>query len=133
MESQSAPRFPYRRRHRLTKAREYAAARAGGTRKARGTLLVTLLPTDHAEHRLGLQVGKRIGNAVVRGRTKRLIREAFRLLRADLPVPTRGSYDVVVSARGRPASLDECMRDLQAAVRAAWREASKRARRREDA
>lgn len=133
MDTSSAGRFRYRKRHRLTHAREYAAARAGGTRKARASLLVTLLATDHAEHRLGLQVGKRIGNAVVRGRTKRLIREAFRLSRADLPAPARGSYDIVVSARSRPASLEDAVRDLHAAVRSAHREVSKRARPRGDA
>jgi ribonuclease P protein component len=42
--------------------------------------------TNGFEHsRLGLSIGKVVGNAVVRNRWKRLIREAFRISRAELP------------------------------------------------
>ncbi|MEM7629730.1 MAG: ribonuclease P protein component [Planctomycetota bacterium] len=118
----------YRKRHRLSHALEYAAVRARGVRKARGDLFITLLPTNHPQHRLGLQVGKRIGNAVRRGRAKRLIREAFRLSNAELPTPAPGSnaYDIVVSARAMPRSLKTCTADLTAAVNAAHRACRKR-------
>ena len=45
--------------------------------------------------RLGLSVSRRVGNAVVRNRWKRLIREAFRLQRDQLPV----GLDLVVRPR----------------------------------
>ncbi len=52
--------------------------------------------------RLGVTVGRRVGNAVVRNRTKRLLREFFRLNKLRLP---RG-YDLVFVARKDAGRLD---------------------------
>ena len=41
-------------------------------------------PTDYQDRRLGIVVSKKLGGAVVRIRTKRLLREAFRLNREKL-------------------------------------------------
>lgn len=47
---------------------------------------------DSGRRRLGISVGKSVGGAVVRNRMKRLLREAFRLCRLDLPA----GYDYVL-------------------------------------
>ncbi len=73
-------------------------------RKSEGPLLVSIAPNELAEHRLGLSIGRRTGGAVVRNRLKRMIRESFRLARADLPRPTAStSYDIVVGVRPHQA------------------------------
>src|SRR4029077_8370242 len=64
---------------------------------------------DHA--RLGISVGrKKIRSAAARNRVKRMLREAFRLSKAELPP----GIDVVVLRRGRALTFDEARRALPA-------------------
>ncbi len=60
-------------------------------------LLFVLLGVDVKEPRLGMTVSKKVGNAVVRNRIKRTIREFFRKNRSRLDP----SFECVVIARPR--------------------------------
>ncbi len=87
------------KRARLTLHGEFIAVQQRGRRVHAGAYLVVAAENGLGRARLGVSVSKRIGNAVVRNRVKRWVREAFRRAAADLP-----ALDVVVVARsGAPA------------------------------
>ena len=56
-------------------------------------------------NRCGIVTGKKIGNAVTRNRTRRIIREAFRIFDHDLRSCTEKRYDFIFVARTQTASL----------------------------
>ena len=61
-------------------------------------LLVTyVLRNRRGEVRIGITTGKKIGKAVMRNRSRRIIREAFRCLADDI----KPGYDLVFVARGK--------------------------------
>jgi ribonuclease P protein component len=63
---------------------------------------ITVMQNGRGVTRLGIAVGKRIGNAVKRNRVKRLIREAFRLNKGMFPK----GCDLVIAARRSADDLD---------------------------
>ena len=58
---------------------------------------------ESAGARLGVSVGRRVGGAVVRNRVKRMLREAFWAVTAQLP----SGHDFVIVARADAAGLAE--------------------------
>lgn len=103
---------------RLKQPRDFLRLKTAGRRLARGCLLLNWgeRPPE-GRSRLGVVAAKRIGNAVVRARAKRLLREVFRLHQHLLRVPA----EVVLVARnsiaGKPFA--EVNRDYLSALRAA--------------
>jgi ribonuclease P protein component len=87
------------REDRVRKSGEYDRVRKAGA-SARGKILVLFeLPNGTPRRRLGIAVSKAVGNAVVRNKVKRLIREAFRMGRGTLAV----GCDILVVARAAAA------------------------------
>ncbi len=103
------PRFGFPKRCRLCKSNEFQRVYRDGVHAADHMLVVQGCRNGSTESRLGLAVSRRVGNAVVRNRWKRLIREAFRLQRSRLP---RGLDLVVRPRRGAEPSFQAIQRSL---------------------
>lgn len=87
--------YPFTKAMRLRKKVEFDQVYEARVSHHSGPLRVFAAPNKTAHARLGLSVSRRVGNAVVRNRIKRLLRESFRLLQYDLPA----GYDYVVVVR----------------------------------
>ena len=68
-----------------------------GTSMVSPYIVVYALKNRYSDVRLGITVGKKIGNAVSRNRAKRVITAAFRQLLPQIPT----GYDYVIVARTR--------------------------------
>jgi ribonuclease P protein component len=97
---------------RLKRRAEFLRVAGKGRKTAMpGLVLQVLQRPDDAPARLGFTVTKKVGNAVVRNRTRRRLREAARLLLRDLQTaetPVTGADLVLVGrdkTRERPFEL----------------------------
>ena len=115
-----APHAPGTRKpHRLTRRAEFLAVAAKGRRAAVHGLVLQALPReDQGPARLGFTVTKKVGNAVVRNRTRRRLKEAARLALAEAPP---AGYDLVLI--GRDATRARPFAELQDDLRRALRKA----------
>ena len=85
---------------RLTRQADFQRVLGRGTSVADRNLVVYLLPNGLGWSRLGLRVGKRLGNAPRRNALRRRLREAFRRRRSELPA----GFDIVCIVRASAAS-----------------------------
>jgi ribonuclease P protein component len=119
------PSFGFPRQARLLTGGQFRRVYAAGDVRVHvPPLRVCALRQTEGGSRLGLSIGRKVGNAVVRNRWKRAVREAFRLNRHHLHAP----HDLVVSidwdaepaaVRAVPAAFQEVVKRLNAAGEAA--------------
>lgn len=112
--------------HRLRTGDEFRAVTRGGARSARSHVVVhlTLLTQGEAAPRVGFVVSKKIGNAVVRNRVTRRLREIVRPHLATLPPGT------AIVLRALPGIDQQPFAELRADVDSALGSASRKLARR---
>jgi ribonuclease P protein component len=88
--------FGFNRGARIKKGRDFSRIRQEGQRLVSGCLIANWrVAKGETPSRLGVITSSRIGNAVVRSRARRVLREAFRLHQNDL----RTGVELVLIAR----------------------------------
>jgi ribonuclease P protein component len=80
---------------RLRKRKEFNYIFKNGRSFATKTLVLTYLPTKLKNPKIGFSVSKKIGNAVIRNKVKRRLREAFKVY---LPKINK-KYNYIIVAR----------------------------------
>ncbi|HOB76720.1 MAG TPA: ribonuclease P protein component [Phycisphaerae bacterium] len=98
-----SPRQTLPKRARICTRRDFDRVFREKNRASDGLLTVYLGRNEVGMARLGIAAGRALGKAVTRNRIKRLVREAFRRYRTDLPPGT----DWIVVPRQAGASLRE--------------------------
>lgn len=84
-----------RKSYRVKSEKEFSKIFHEGKSMANRQFVIYCLDKSQSHFRIGISVGKRIGNAVVRNRIKRYIRQAITELKPHLP----SSVDFIVIAR----------------------------------
>ncbi len=104
----------FRPRERVKLQRDFDRLFKEGRALRYSEFTMRLLPGETARARLGLSVGKRVGNSVRRNRIKRLLREAFRRNKGLLTCPC--DLVIVPSVRWQDLRLSAVEPTMQRAL-----------------
>jgi ribonuclease P protein component len=100
--------------HRLRASGDFALVQRRGTRISRPTFVLSALARPELPTRLGLSVGKSVGNSVERHRVSRKLRHLARPHLSELP---EGTQIVLRALTGSAhASADQLARDVVEAL-----------------
>jgi len=89
-----------RRESHLRRRKDFDSVFRAGRAWSNNLLVLRTLASDLPDNRFGFITSKRVGNAIVRNRTRRRLREALR------PMNLETSWDIVISAKTTAAKAD---------------------------
>ena len=95
----------------ITSNRDYQRIYRRGKSAVSPSLVTYAIKTKNNNLRIGITTSKKVGKAVNRNRSRRVIRAAFYNIKADMNVP----YDVIFVARTRTAYMKSY--DIEKAMR----------------
>ncbi|MBO4710344.1 ribonuclease P protein component [bacterium] len=98
--------FSFSKQDKIRKGHDYSRLKAEGSVFKTKLLVFNFMESD--KMRLGLIVTKKVGDSVTRNKTKRWIREVFRLNRAAFARP----LDLVVIPRKSEFTFEDIKRDF---------------------
>ena len=92
-----------KKEYRIKRNKEFQCIFKKGKSFANRQLVIYYMKRiDNRHFRIGLSVGKKIGNAVTRNRIKRYLRQAFHELEGQV----KNEYDIVIIARAQTKDID---------------------------
>jgi len=94
-------RFFFPKTVRILKRSDFLRLQQTGTKIQNNHFIASYAPGRFSRSRLGITVTKKVGNAAVRNRIKRMSREFFRLNRHKL----KGCWDIVIIAKKEAVDL----------------------------
>jgi len=107
----ATPKFGFPKALRLKTPAEFKAVYDHKKSVSDALLVVYAKENDRPHPRVGLSVSRKVGNAVVRNRYKRLFREAFRLLQHELPAGL--DFILIPRSASGPPTLDAVKASLR--------------------
>ena len=107
---EATPSHKFTKKEHLLKGKQYDAVFKNGRSVRDDQLRIQNAPNGLDYSRIGLVVGRKVGNAVRRNRVKRLFREVFRLNREGLPK----GFDFVFLPV--PGYQDDSLQDCEARI-----------------
>jgi len=99
------------RKFRLTRSEDFKRVRRSGKSYAHPLVVLIVQKSEQPRVRVGVAAGRTIGTAVPRNRTKRLLREAMRILIPDVV----SGLDLILIAR--PGLVTASLEDTRQALR----------------